>query len=69
MAGIETITSLMGALGIGSVLGQYLSSTKERRSSRAGALQALGAVESARWAGYWLSVDGWEGNPDPEMRA
>ncbi|RZU30543.1 hypothetical protein BKA19_0161 [Blastococcus saxobsidens] len=45
-----TITSLIGALGLGSVLGQWINSARDRRSSRANALLALGRVETARWA-------------------
>lgn len=43
------IISLLGALGIGSVIGQYLGSANERRVVRAAALKALAQTESARW--------------------
>jgi len=47
---IATITSLVGALGLGSLLSQWVNSAKDRRSTRANALLALGQVETARWA-------------------
>lgn len=54
---IAQLISLFGALGIGSILGQYLGTAPERRSTRAAVLKALASVESARWA------DGQEADP------
>lgn len=45
-----TIVSIAGALGIGSLLGQWIAGSKDRRQVRANALAALAEVESARWA-------------------
>ncbi len=50
MVDIGSTAALLGALGVGSVAGQYLSGAKDRRSARAEVLNALSAVESARWA-------------------
>ena len=40
---------VIGTLGLGSVLGQYLSSGGQRRKTRADVLVALAACEQARW--------------------
>jgi hypothetical protein len=45
------VVTVLGVLGIGSILGQYVASSKDRRETRARVLTALAAVESARWAG------------------
>lgn len=45
------VVSVLGALGLGSVLGQYLASSKDRREARARVLTALTEVEESRWAG------------------
>lgn len=50
MIDVGSAAALLGTLGIGSVAGQYVTSAKDRRSARAEVLNALGAVESARWA-------------------
>lgn len=43
------VVALVGALGLGSTLGQYVSSSKDRRETRANALSALADTEAARW--------------------
>lgn len=48
---IANLVSLAGALGLGSVLGQFLMAGGQRRQTRAEVLRALGDVESSRWAG------------------
>lgn len=45
------IVPLLGALGIGSFIGQYLIGAQTRRQLRSQVLAALESVESARWAG------------------
>ena len=45
------VISLLGALGLGSVVGQYVASMAERRGVRAAALGALASTENARWSG------------------
>ena len=45
-----TIVSLIGALGIGSMLGQWASGSKDRRTARAAVLKEIAAVERARWS-------------------
>jgi hypothetical protein len=50
MVDISTWATALGALGVGSVGGQYLSGSKDRRSARAAALEALSVMELARWA-------------------
>lgn len=47
---VATVASLVGALGVGSVLGQWLSGGRDRRAARAAVLDALREVETARWA-------------------
>jgi hypothetical protein len=49
VADLNAAVSAIGGLGAGSVLAQYLSAGKDRRSSRATALEALGQVEDSRW--------------------
>jgi hypothetical protein len=44
------IVSLVGALGFGSVAGQYVSSGGSRRAARARVLEVLTEVEAARWS-------------------
>jgi hypothetical protein len=46
---ISQIATAVGALGIGSVLGQWLANGGQRRQVRADALLALSEVESNRW--------------------
>lgn len=48
---VATVVALIGALGIGSIVGQYVAGAGQRRQTRAEVLRALGRVESARWAG------------------
>ena len=47
---IPTLVSIAGALGLGSIVGQFVSAGKDRRAARAAALQAINDVEEARWA-------------------
>jgi hypothetical protein len=47
---VATLTSIAGAIGVGSILGGWVTGSKDRRSVRAAALAALGSVERARWA-------------------
>jgi hypothetical protein len=46
---VGSVVQVAGALGLGSVLGQYLSSSGQRRQTRADVLQALAQCEQARW--------------------
>lgn len=48
---VGEIVSVVGALGLGSVLGQYLASSKDRREVRARVLSAIAEVEESRWVG------------------
>lgn len=41
---------LVGALGIGSVIGNYIGAGKARREVRSAVLKALATTENARWA-------------------
>lgn len=43
------VGSVVGALGVGSVAGQFVGGSRDRRQSRAAVLAALSDVESARW--------------------
>jgi hypothetical protein len=43
------IVSLIGALGIGSVIGQWFTASKDRKTARAAVLKELALVEEARW--------------------
>ncbi len=45
----STIISLIAALGIGSLIGQWYTASKDRRTARAAVLKELAAVEEARW--------------------
>jgi hypothetical protein len=45
------IVTVLGVLGVGSILGQYVVSSKDRRETRARVLTALADAESARWVG------------------
>lgn len=53
---ITEVVAVLGVLGVGSILGQYVGSAKDRRQARAGVLSALANTESGRWSG-----------PDPKM--
>jgi hypothetical protein len=44
------VASFIGALGLGSVVGQWMAGSGARRAARGDVLRRLGAVESARWA-------------------
>jgi hypothetical protein len=48
---VTDVVSVLGVLGLGSVLGQYLASSKDRREARARVLSALAQVEQSRWVG------------------
>jgi hypothetical protein len=43
--------AVLGALGLGSILGQYIGASKDRRASRADVLSALANTEADRWVG------------------
>jgi hypothetical protein len=45
------VVAVLGVLGVGSILGQYVGSAKDRREARAGVLSALADTESSRWLG------------------
>ncbi|HEY0227316.1 MAG TPA: hypothetical protein VGC05_13195, partial [Mycobacterium sp.] len=42
---------LLGALGVGSVIGNYIGAGSARREVRSGVLKSMAATESRRWAG------------------
>jgi hypothetical protein len=46
---IPLVVSVLGALGVGSVIGQWVAGGKDRRAARAAVLDKLGAVEAVRW--------------------
>lgn len=48
---VSEVVSVLGAIGLGSVLGQYLASSKDRREARARVLSAIAEVEESRWVG------------------
>jgi len=48
---ITEVVAILGVLGVGSILGQYIGSSKDRREARAGVLTALADAESSRWVG------------------
>jgi hypothetical protein len=48
---IPLVVSVLGALGIGSVIGQWVAGGKDRRAARAAVLDKPAAVEAARWVG------------------
>ena len=48
---IAEVVAVLGVLGVGSILGQYVGSSKDRREARAGVLSALADTESSRWVG------------------
>jgi hypothetical protein len=45
------VVSLLGALGIGSVVGNYVGAGRARREVRSAVFKELAAVEGARWIG------------------
>ncbi|QHB37875.1 hypothetical protein SEA_OPIE_32 [Gordonia phage Opie] len=47
---LATVVSILGALGIGSVVTQHFAGSRDRRQIRAEVLTRLAEVESARWA-------------------
>lgn len=48
---IASVTSIIGALGIGSFIGQYLIGSQQRRQLRSDVLRCLSNTEKNRWAG------------------
>lgn len=48
---VETIASVLGLLGLGSILTQYVSGGSQRRQARSEVLRALSRAESSRWEG------------------
>jgi hypothetical protein len=50
VADIGAAASVIGALGIGSVIGQYAAAGGQRRQARADVLRTLSVVENERWA-------------------
>src|SRR5213592_1211777 len=48
---ITEVVAILGVPGVGSILGQYVGSSKDRREARAGVLSALADTESSRWVG------------------
>lgn len=48
---ISGVVSVVGALGIGSFIGQYLIGSQQRRQVRSEVLKHLSDAETARWAG------------------
>lgn len=48
---LAAIGPIVGALGIGSLITQYLTSGRSRREVRGAVLKQLAEVEKARWAG------------------
>lgn len=48
---------LLGALGIGSVIGNYVGAGRTRREVRSGVLKAIAKTETERWAGAPDSKD------------
>ncbi|WP_141797720.1 hypothetical protein [Nocardioides sp. SLBN-35] len=45
------VVSIVGALGVGSFIGQYLIGSQQRRQVRSDVLKHLSDAETARWAG------------------
>jgi hypothetical protein len=62
---LPLIASVLGALGIGSVIGQWIAGGKDRRAARAAVLEKLQAVEVARW----LTDDKSEAEENMRLRA
>jgi hypothetical protein len=54
---IPLVVSVLGALGVGSLIGQWVAGGKDRRAARAAVLDKLGAVEAARWYGTDRGAD------------
>ncbi|MDN5929605.1 MAG: hypothetical protein L0I24_00820 [Pseudonocardia sp.] len=54
IAAVPLIVSIVGALGVGGLIGQWYASGKDRRAARAALLTCLGDVEDAR-----SHRDGW----------
>ena len=57
MVDAGTVTAVMSALGVGSLVGTYVTVNKDRRASRAAVLQKIQQVELERWAPVnWLKL-------------
>jgi hypothetical protein len=48
---VTDVVAILGVLGVGSILGQYIGSSKDRREARAQVLGALSETETHRWVG------------------
>lgn len=55
---VPLVVSVLGALGVGSVIGQWFAGGKDRRAARADVLAKLGEVEQARWYEDGPDTDG-----------
>lgn len=55
---IPLVVSVLGVLGIGSVIVQWAAADKDRRVARAAVLKELQAVEDARWYSAGPEADG-----------
>lgn len=53
----SVIGPIIGALGIGSLITQYLMAGRSRREVRGAVLKQLAEVEQARWAGGPDDID------------
>lgn len=53
----SVIGTILGALGIGSLITQYVMASRARREVRGGVLKHLAEVEEARWAGGPDEID------------
>jgi hypothetical protein len=47
---LPLVVSVLGVLGVGTIIGQWFAGGKDRRAARAAVLAELGEVEAARWA-------------------
>jgi len=53
----STVTALLGALGVGSLVAAYVTANRDRRASRAAVLRKVQAIELERWAPVdWLKM-------------
>lgn len=55
---IPLVVSVLGALGIGSVFGQWTAGSKDRRATRAAVLDKLRRVEVLRWPETGADAEG-----------
>jgi hypothetical protein len=49
---VPLLVSILGALGVATIISQWFASGKDRRTSRAAVLTELAAVEAARWPSH-----------------